>query len=98
MADTFGSGTYNGQMTPVLQGYAFIPNIAAGPSLRGSARPPATIPSGVGSNVGVSSGAGATVSGAGANPGSPARSPLPVLVGSLIVGLLILRYVHWRRA
>lgn len=96
MADTFGSSTVNGQMIPVLQGVAFIPNMASGPSMQGAARPPATIPSGVGSNVGVN--ATSVVSGAGSMPMSPTRSPLPVLAGSLIAGLLILRYVHWRKA
>jgi hypothetical protein len=95
MADTFGSSTVNGQMIPVLQGVAFIPNNAAGPSFAGTARPPATIPSGVGSNIGV--GATSAVSGAGASPMSATHSPLPVLLVSLVAGLLILRYVHWRK-
>jgi hypothetical protein len=83
----------NDQLLSVGSSYFFQPGNAPGPSFRGAAAPPQTIPTGAGASLGQSAGALATASG---SPWSFAGSPLPILLIMLVVGLLGLRYIHWR--
>ena len=92
MADTFGTKTVNGQMIPVFQGTGLYGGNGVGTTFRTASPPiPQTIPLGGGS-------VGDGGASAAAQPLSLTRSPLPLLFGMLIVGLLGLRYIHWRRA
>lgn len=93
---SYGSRVINGQLVPVFEGSAstMVP-AAVGPTYRGIGnRPPATIPSGVTSPAGNGNLAGAA---AAAQPFSLTASPVPLLLVMLVVGLLGLRYIHWRR-
>lgn len=77
----------NGQQYSVMNTYAFAPSNAAGPSYRGGPRPPQTIPTGAGASLGQSA----------ASAMAPTTSSALLLCGAaLVVGLLGLRYIHWR--
>lgn len=74
----------------------FNPTNVTGPSFIGSSQGLQTIPVGVGATLGVGGGTSAAGAVAGANPWSPTKAPLVLMVGMFIAGVLILRYIHWR--
>ncbi len=90
---TYGSDVINGQLVPVFQKQALSSGNAVGPMYGGTGASPQTIPPGA--NQSASSGtAGAAA--AGGAPWDPRVSPLPVLIVMLLVGVLGLRFIHWR--
>lgn len=90
-----GNGTYvtNGQILPGPMTGAFYPSLAAAPFYKGSGQPPPTIPL---SYMGAGSSQDSLASLAGSNPWSFTQSPLIIAVAALIIGLVGLRYIHWR--
>lgn len=88
-----GSMSVNGQLVNVPMSSSFFPSAAAAPYYKGSGQSPPTIP------LSYSSGNGSTstqAAMAAANPFSFTQSPLMIAVIALVVGVLGLRYVHWR--
>jgi hypothetical protein len=89
-----GSLTVNGQILQVPMSSAFYPSNAQAPYYNGSGQPPPTIP------LNYLAGGGAInqqqASTAASMPFNPAQSPLIISVAALIIGVLGLRYVHWR--
>ena len=83
----YGSRVVNGQLVPVLEWQALASGNAVGPAWGGSPASPATIPPNAGNTAGSS---------VGGNPFSFTKSPLPLFLIMLVVGVLGLRYVHWR--
>lgn len=84
MSYSFGSAGINDQMVPVAESYFFQPPPGQGPVFHGPGQMPLpTIP-------GVTAGS--------ASGGSYPVTPLTIalLGASFIVGILILRYIHWR--
>ena len=86
-----GTLQVNSQLVPVPMSSAFYPSAASAPFYRGSGQPPLTIPM-----QGMQSAGDMAAQNAAANPWSFSASPLPIAVIALIVGLLGLRYIHWR--
>lgn len=87
----YGSRVVNGQLIPVLEWPALASGNAVGPAWGGGPASPATIPPHAAGGSGMAAGANA-----GASPWSFTQSPLPLLIIMLIVGILGLRYIHWR--
>lgn len=88
-----GSMSVNGQLVSVPMSNSFFPSTAAAPYYKGSGQPPATIP------LSYNSGSSSTTSQAAmaaSNPFSFTQSPLIIAIAALIIGILGLRYVHWR--
>ena len=83
----YGSRVVNGQLVPVLEWQALASGNAVGPAWGGGPASPATIPPNAGNTAGAS---------VGGNPFSFRHSPLPLFLIMLVVGVLGLRYVHWR--
>jgi len=101
----FYTGTLqvNSQMVPAPMASAFYPSMAMAPTYTGSGQGPATLPlnySSMGSPGGGSAytngGTSAQAALAGQNPFSFTQSPLPIAVAAFIIGILGLRYIHWR--
>jgi len=88
-----GAGTLqsNSQLVPVPMSGAFYPGMASAPFYKGGGQPPPTVPlnylGGATDNMAAA---------AAANPFSFANSPLPIALAGLIIGIMGLRYVHWR--
>lgn len=95
-----GSLTTNGQLVPVPMSGAFFPSSASAPFYKGNGQPPPTIPVNFASTGNVAMGGGSmdatTAATAGSNPFNFAQSPLIMSVAALAIGLIGLRYVHWR--
>lgn len=89
-----GSLVSNGQIIPVPMLGQFFPSTAQAPFYYGNGMPPPTIPI----NYTTSQGGDMSTAAAASNPWSPTLSPLPVTIGALIVGLVMLRFIHWRKA
>jgi hypothetical protein len=90
-----GSMTVNGGLFPVPMSNAFYPNLASAPMYKGSGQPPPTVP------LSYMQGSGSmaqdqTTKAAMSSPFSFTQSPLIMAVLALAIGLLGLRYVHWR--
>jgi hypothetical protein len=89
-----GSMVTNGQIVPVPMSGSFFPPLASAPFYKGSGQPPPTVPLNYMPNAGaMNSAAGQQAAN---NPFSFVQSPLIIAVGALVVGLLGLRYIHWR--
>lgn len=90
-----GNGTLsvNGQIVPMPMSNAYYPNTASAPFYTGSGQGPATIPL---SYTSSSSPTSAIASAAASNPFSFTQSPLVISVAALVIGILGLRYIHWR--
>ena len=84
--DTYSSASINGQLIPVLKRQALASGNAVGPIYGGGPASPATVPP----NASQGSSGGPA-----ANPWSM-KSALPWLLIMLVVGVLGLRYIHWR--
>lgn len=95
---TYGSTLINGQLVPVLALSGMRPISALAPIYSGRGAVPPTLPSGVtaGPGIGGATSNAQAVQAAAANPFSLQLSPVLWLVIFLAVGLLGLRYVHWR--
>lgn len=90
-----GNGTYvtNGQILQGPMQGAFFPSTAQVPFYKGSGQPPPTVPI----NYMSGSTSGDNLANlAGSNPWSFTQSPLIIAVAALIIGLVGLRYIHWR--
>lgn len=93
---SYGSVVVNGQLIPVFTSRAFTPPPAVGPILNGAGQAPlATLPSGINGQMGISGNGGASVSSVMSAPGGSLRLGL-LLAGMFVLGILGLRYVHWR--
>ena len=91
-----GNGTFvtNGQILSSPMSGAFFPSTASVPFYKGSGQPPPTVPV---NYMGTSSnGSDPLAAMAAANPWSFTQSPLIIAVAALIIGLVGLRYIHWR--
>jgi hypothetical protein len=89
-----GSLVVNGQIVPVPMSGQFFPPLASAPFYKGSGQPPPTVPLNYMPNAqSMNSAAGQQ---AAANPFSFVQSPLIIAVAALVIGLLGLRYIHWR--
>lgn len=86
-----GSAAVNSQLLNFPMIGAFFPNTASTPYYKGNGQPPPTIPISYSSQD--STGNSSVAS---ANPWSPQVSPLPWVIGALLGGMLLLRFVHWR--
>jgi hypothetical protein len=85
-----GTAGVNSQLLPFPMHNSFFPQLAQGPMFSGNGQPPPTIPINY-------MGMNANYTGGGvSDPWSPTMSPLPITIGALIVGFLLLRFVHWR--
>lgn len=89
-----GSLVVNGQIVPVPMSGQFMPPLASAPFYKGSGQPPPTVPLNYMQGSGMASDASAAK--AAANPWSPTQSPVIIALVALIIGILGLRYVHWR--
>lgn len=89
-----GSMVVNGQIVPVPMSGQFFPPLASAPFYKGAGQPPPTVPLNYMQGQGASNDAAASA--AADNPFSFVRSPLIIALGALVVGILGLRYVHWR--
>lgn len=89
----YGSRIVNGQLVPVFEWSALASGNAVGPQFGGGPASPATIPPNA-SRGGMSASRSAIA--AQGSPFSFRQSPVPILIIMLIVGVLGLRYVHWR--
>lgn len=89
-----GSLVVNGQIVGVPMSGQFFPPLASAPFYKGSGQPPPTVPLNYMPNAGSMNDASAQA--AGDNPFSFVQSPLIIAVAALIIGLLGLRYIHWR--
>lgn len=92
----YGSRSVNGQLIPVIEWAALASGNAVGPQFGGGPASPATIPPN-GSGGGMRNSMASVNGSAAAQPFSFKNSPVPLLIIMLIVGMLGLRYVHWRR-
>lgn len=90
-----GSLTVNGQIVPVPMSGQFFPPLASAPFYKGSGQPPPTVPLNFMQGSGAMSDAGAAS--AIQNPWSFTKSPVVIALVALVVGILGLRYIHWRR-
>lgn len=89
-----GSMVLNGQIVPVPMTNSFFPNLAQAPIYKGNGQGPPTIPINYMNNYsGMTDTASAIAS---ANPWSFTQSPIPMLIIALVVGFLVLRFVHFR--
>lgn len=89
-----GSLTVNGQIVPMPMTGAFFPPMAAAPRYSGNGQPPPTVPINYMGSVGGLNAQAADK--AASMPFSFVHSPLMISVFALIIGILGLRYVHWR--
>lgn len=89
-----GSMVANGQIVGVPMGLQFFPNLAAAPFYKGSGQPAPTVP--INYITGTPGSTGGMSAAAAANPFSFTQSPLIIAILFLIVGILGLRYIHWR--
>lgn len=91
--DPLGTGSYivNGQLVGLPRPQLYMP-MAVGPIIQGvPASPPQTGTGGGPSGYGASD----MSAKAAGNPWSPVDSPVPWIIGFIIVGYLMMRYVHW---
>lgn len=87
---TPGSLAVNGELVGTPMNSLFMPTNAPGPSFRGGPRQPATIPTGVGAQLGLDGTTGSS--------GTATRGNTALVAGAaIVIGLLGLRYIHWRR-
>jgi|SRR6516162_578524 len=89
-----GSLVVNGQIVPVPMMNQFFPPLASAPFYKGSGQPPPTVPLNYMPNASAMNSAAGQQ--AADNPFSFVQSPLIIAVAALIIGLLGLRYIHWR--
>jgi len=85
-----GSMVTNGQIVGVPMLGQFFPALASAPFYSGNGQPPPTIPI---------SYMGSGRSGMSASPlvpSSPTQGPVWIAIAAIVVGILGLRYVHWR--
>lgn len=93
---SYGSAGVNDQLIPVFQGSGLWGLNAVGPTFHGTGqRPPQSIPTGVTSPVSTAS---ATPGVAMAQTTSRGNQTMLLVLaaGAFIVGLIGLRYIHWR--
>jgi hypothetical protein len=90
-----GSMVVNGQILPVPMSGQFFPPLASAPFYKGQGQPPPTVP--LNYMQGSSGMNDASAKAAADNPFSFVQSPLVIAVGALVIGLLGLRYIHWRK-
>ena len=91
---TSGTSLINGGLRQVVQRSVINPPAAMMPLYQGNGAMAPTLPLPLGyGGTGINTAAAGAAS---ANPFSPKHSPLPWLIGMLVVGILGLRYIHWR--
>lgn len=86
---TYSSRVVNGQLVPVLEWQALASGNATGPIYGGGPASPATVPPNASTK-------GMSASGGGSGTGGPSVRLVIVLLAMLFVGILGLRYIHWR--
>lgn len=93
-----GNGSYavNSQLLAAPMAAAFYPGMAGVPFYKGNGQGPPTIPINYMNSQSATGGADLSGTAAASNPFDPMVSPLPWAIGALIIGLLGLRYIHWR--
>lgn len=87
-----GSMVVNGQIVPVPMTGQFFPSFASAPFYKGNGQGPPTVP--INTSASGSDMQAAQV--ASNNPFSFTLSPLIIAALALVIGILGLRYVHWR--
>jgi hypothetical protein len=98
----YGSQPVNGQLVPELTNTQIFPSAAYVPYMQGRGAATPTLPppvswfSGGGNPYTTGLDATGVASEAAADPFNPAKSPVWWALGFLIVGMLGLRFVHWR--
>jgi hypothetical protein len=90
-----GSMVVNGQIVPVPMIGQFFPPLASAPFYKGQGQPPPTVP--LNYMPGAAAMNSASSQQAASNPMSFVQSPLIIAVAALVIGLLGLRYIHWRK-
>lgn len=96
MSVTYASAPINDQLIPVFEGSGLWGMTQVGPVFHGNGqRPPQSIPTGITSPPMAAS---ATPSTSFVNPTTTGNSTMLLVIAGvmLIVGLLGLRYIHWR--
>lgn len=88
-----GSLVVNGQIVPVPMAGQFFPSLASAPFYKGQGQPPPTVPI---NYLPMGGSSDVQAQAAGNNPFSFIQSPLIIAVGALVIGILGLRYIHWR--
>jgi hypothetical protein len=88
-----GSMTVNGQIIPSPMGPQFFPELASAPFYRGNGQPPPTVPLNFVSSATMSDQAANM---AASDPFNFTQSPVIIAVAALVLGILGLRYIHWR--
>lgn len=89
-----GTLTVNGQIIGVPMSGQFFPSMASAPFYKGSGQPPPTVPLNYLQNPVQMNAAGADA--AAGDPWNPTVSPLVWSIGAVVVGILWLRFIHWR--
>lgn len=93
-SDTYGSAVVNGQNVPVIGSQAINPPAAIGPMFSGPGQAPLpTIPLATG---GYTTTGGVAAAGSATNGSASSPMMWLVLVVMFAVGVLGLRFVHWR--
>lgn len=89
-----GSLTVNGQIIPVPMSGQFFPSLASAPFYKGTGQPPPTVPLNYMQNPVQMNAAGSQT--AASDPWNFFSSPVITAIVAITIGLLGLRYIHWR--
>lgn len=88
-----GSLTVNGQIIPAPMTSSFFPDPASAPFYKGTGQPPPTVPLNFVSSATMYD---TQANAAASDPWNITQSPVIIALAALIIGILGLRYVHWR--
>ena len=88
-----GSLVTNGQIIPSPMDSAYFPTTAYAPFYKGTGQPPPTVPLNFVSSAAMTD---QSANMAAADPFNFTQSPVIIAVLALVIGILGLRYVHWR--
>lgn len=88
-----GSMTVNGQIIPAPMSPSYFPELASAPFYRGNGQPPPTVPLNFVSSANMFD---QSANAAAADPWNITQSPVIIALAALIIGLLGLRFIHWR--
>lgn len=88
-----GSLVTNGQIIPSPMDSAYFPEMASAPFYRGNGQPPPTVPLNFVSSANM---VDQSANMAASDPFNFTQSPVIIAILALVIGILGLRYVHWR--